>query len=171
MDLIAGGFIGAVAVILGLFISRVFEYQDRKTEEKRWYAQYFLGLRIDALKKLHIALEEAYKGSNIYGSKAASTSSEDIQNLAPLIDEYRMAIRMAIVYLTTEQFKIFGNTLGQFRGILQDAMTFYNLKGKTPNPKSLMGNWPELLKSYENAVDCLKELLNPKNLREYVEKI
>lgn len=100
--LVAGGLVGAAGTIAGILISRFFEYQDRRSEEKRWYAQYFLNLKIDALKKLQITLEDCNKKCHINGNVGVQTFEEYQKEIAPCEEAYRIAIRMAIIYLTVD---------------------------------------------------------------------
>jgi len=40
--------IGAACSLIGVYITQYYESKKRKSEEKRWYADYFLGRKIDA---------------------------------------------------------------------------------------------------------------------------
>lgn len=55
-DTIIVGIIASVSAILGVAVSQIFELLKRKSEEKRWYSEFFLGRKIDALHRLYTSL-------------------------------------------------------------------------------------------------------------------
>jgi len=179
IEILAIGLVGAISAIAGILISRFFEYQDRRSEEKRWYAQYFLGLKIDALKKLQITLEKGYFTFQKYGNIGPLTYDEFNTEIQPIQESFRVAIRFAVIYLTNEEKQIFEDVLGEFRQI-EYAIRKCIPRWETEPPKDTSNilrpipnveNWDTFMKNYNRAVDCIGQLLNPKNLRDYIKNI
>jgi len=97
-----------------------------------------------------------------------------------LEEEYRTAIRMAIIYLNDEEKEIFEHFLGEFRQVrsaisknlptsklLQNRQT---LKNYQPPPTPQVKNWNTLLGAYNKAVDCIRNLLNPEQLKNILKR-
>lgn len=173
--------IGSVSALSGVLISEIFGYLKRKSEEKRWYVQHFLGLKIDALKNLHNSLEDCYKTFNIYGNTGVQNWTQYQTEILTIEEKYRTAIRMAIIYLSNEEKEIFESFLGQVRQIgsairsdipaPQVGSRRNRLSQSVSITLPMVNNWPTFIDSYNAAVDCVRELLNPRQLKEYIENI
>ena len=161
LELMAGGLIGASGALIGIFISRYYNLQDKKIEEKRWYAQYLLNLRIESYRKLQISLEDCYNAYRIYG-KANQHTSGDLAKLKKSIDELRYAISTISIYFVDCE-KYF------WIDVLKDMESFYlNI---AENKELSDSDWLMFQNDYEAARSCFHNLLNPTDLREYIEKI
>ena len=51
LDGLLSAVIASVSMLIGVVIAQFFGFLNRKSEEKRWYAQYFLDLKIDTFKR------------------------------------------------------------------------------------------------------------------------
>jgi len=75
-EIILVGIISATSALLGVCITQRYELRKRESEERRWYADYFLGRKIDALNNLHATLFDCYFTMNFYGNCSPSTLQE-----------------------------------------------------------------------------------------------
>ena len=173
-EIILVGIISAVSALLGVYITQRYESRKRESEERRWYADYFLGKKIDALNNLYATLVDCYFTMNFYGNCPPSTLQEFKEKIQPKEEAYLRAKVMASIYLGDEADKIMSNALGTFR---QASMAIWlslpndqcpaNKNSYSPNIRDL--NWTDFRGKYEKAVAFLKDMLNPKIL-ESVEK-
>jgi hypothetical protein len=168
------GIISAASALLGVWITQRYESRKRESEERRWYADYFLGRKIDALNNLCATLVDCHFTMNFYGNCHPSTLQEFKEKVQPKEEAYLRAKVMASIYLDDEADKIMSNALGAFR---QASMAIWlslpndqcpaNKNSYDPSTRNL--NWSDFMETYEKAVACLKDMLNPKVL-ESVEK-
>lgn len=168
------GIISSASALLGVWITQRYESRKRESEERRWYADYFLGRKIDALNNLYATLFDCYFTMNFYGNCPPSTLQEFKEKVQPKEEAYLRAKVMASIYLDDEADKIMSNALGAFR---QASMAIWLSlpndqcpANKNSYPLSIRNlNWSNFMETYEKAVVCLKDMLNPKVL-ESVEK-
>jgi len=168
------GMISAASVLLGVWITQRYESRKRESEERRWYADYFLGGKIDALNNLYVTLVDCHFTMNFYGNCPPSTLQEFKEKVQPKEEAYLRAMVMASIYLGNEADKIMSDALGSFR---QASMAIWlslpndqcpaNKNSYNRSIRDL--NWERFKETYEKAVACLKDMLNPKVL-ERVEK-
>ena len=173
-EIILVGIISATSALLGVCITQRYELRKRESEERRWYADYFLGRKIDALNNLYATLFDCYFTMNFYGNCSPSTLQEFKEKVQPKEEAYLRAKVMASIYLDDEADKIMSSALGAFR---QASMSIWlslpnnqcpvNKNSYSPSTKHL--NWSDFKGKYDKAVACLKEMINPKIL-ESVEK-
>lgn len=169
------GILSAISVLAGVLITQRYESRKRESEERRWYADYFLGKKIDALNNLYAALVDCHFTMNFYGNCPPSTLQEFKEKVQLKQETYLQANVMASIYLDEEIDKIMAEALGAFR---QASMAiFLNLPDdECPANKNSYSSqvryldWERLSETYENAVACLKEILNPKVLEHVVKR-
>ena len=166
--------ITAASVLLGVWITQRYESRRRESEERRWYADYFLGRKIDALNNLYATLVDCHFTMNFYGNCPPSTLQEYKEKVQTKEEAYLRAKVMASIFLDDEAGKIMSDVLGAFR---QAGMAIWLSlpNDQCPASKNLYGpsvvtfDWVGFNKTYDSAVACLKGILNPKIL-ERVEK-
>lgn len=173
-EIVKVGIISAASALLGVWITQHYESRKRESEERRWYADYFLGRKIDALNNLYATLVDCYFAMNFYGNCPPSTLQEFKEKVQPREEAYLQAKVMASIYLDDEADKIMSSALGAFR---QASMAIWlslpndqcpaNKNSYSSDIRNL--NWSNFMETYEKAVVCLKDMLNPKIL-ESVEK-
>lgn len=163
------GIISAVSVLLGVLITQRYESRKRESEEKRWYADFFLGKKIDALNNLYAALVDCHFTMNFYGNIPPTTLQELKEKVHPKEEAYLRAKVMASIYLNDEADKIMSAALGAFRQAsmaiwlsLPDDQIPVNKNSYSREIRIL--DWARFIETYEKAVDCLKNMLNPKVL-------
>lgn len=156
-----GVIVGACISIITLIIKLSFDHIKLKSEEKRWYGEDFLKLQIKAFENLLSTLEDCYVTCNQYGNYPPKSTTEFNTKVLPTQEAYRRAIIMASIYLKEEEKKIFDKYLG--------AVTDTIRKIQSRNTAQI--NWSQLLDTREQAINCLKNLLNPKKLKEYIDSI
>jgi hypothetical protein len=162
--------ISAGSALLGVFITQFFESRKRASEEKRWYAQFFLGRKIDALSSLYAALVDCHYTMNFYGNDPPATMQESKNKIQPKENAYLRATVIASIYLDGDADKIMNYALGAFR---QASMAIWLHVPDNPHrdsgyPESIRElDWPKLTQTYDAAVDCLKKLLSPQILERF----
>jgi hypothetical protein len=168
------GILSAASVLFGVLITLFSELLKRKSEEKRWYAEFFLGRKIDALNNLYAALVDCHFTMNFYGNIPPSTMQEFKEKVQPKEEAYLRAKVMASIYLDEEADRIMSSALGAFR---QASTAIYlNMpddqcpakNSYSPSNRNL--DWEGFMDTYERAVACLMNMLNPKVL-EHIEKV
>jgi hypothetical protein len=157
--------------LLGVLISRIFDERKRKSEERRWYAGFFLGRKFEALQQLFAALVDCHFAMNYYGSMPPRTIQEYRDAVSPKEQAYIRAKVMASLYLDDEAEEIMSEASGAFR---QASLSIWLRIPKEELPvdpdtydaSTKRLDWVEFNKSYEAAVDCLRSLLHPTALKE-----
>jgi len=168
------GIISAASALLGVWITQRYESRKRESEERRWYADYFLGRKIDALNNLYATLVDCHFTMNFYGNCPPSTLQEFKEKIQPKEGAYLRAKAMASIYLDDEADKIMSNALGAFRQASMAILLSLPNEQCPANKNSYDSSsrdldWGIFVETYEKAVACLKDKLNPKVL-ERVEK-
>jgi hypothetical protein len=161
--------ISAASALLGVFITQIYESRKRASEEKRWYAEFFLGRKIDALNGLYAALVDCHYAMNFYGNDPPSTMQEFKEKIQLKENAYLRAKVIASIYLDEEADKIMSCALGAFR---QASMAIWLRTPDNPHKNSYDAStreldWPQLGNRYEAAVACLKDILNPQILERF----
>ena len=168
------GIIIAASTLLGVWITQRYESKRKESEERRWYADYFLGRKIDALNNLYATLVDCHFTMNFYGNCPPSTLQEYKERVQTKEEAYLRAKVMASIFLDDEAGKIMSDVLGAFR---QAGMAIWLSlpsdqcpANKNSYDQSVVNfDWAGFNKTYDSAVACLKDMLNPKIL-ERVEK-
>ena len=164
----------AASTLLGVWITQRYESKRRESEERRWYADYFLGRKIDALNNLYATLVDCHFTMNSYGNYPPSTLQEYKERVQTKEEAYLQAKVMASIFLDDEAGKIMSDVLGAFRqasmAILFSLPSDQCPANKNSDDQSVVNmDWAGFNKTYDSAVACLKDMLNPKIL-ERVEK-
>jgi hypothetical protein len=161
--------ISAASALLGVFITQHYESKKRASEEKRWYAQFFLGRKIDALNSLYAALVDCYYTLNFYGNDPPSSMQEFKERIQPKENAYLRAKVIASIYLDDGADKIMNYALGAFR---QASMAIWLHVPDNPHKDKYDSrtrelDWTLFTKAYDQAVACLKNMLNPQILEDF----
>ena len=162
----------AGSTLTGVFITQRHESKKRKSEERRWYADYFLRRQEDALNKLYAALENGYLTHNQYGNYAPSTLREFKEEVEPKVDKYLGYLVMSSIYLDDQEMKTMKKALGAFR---QASMAIWLKSPDCPASKDGYSNatreldWDRLSETHDKAVLCLRDRLNPKVIQDLLE--
>jgi len=163
-------FIAAGSALVGVWLTQRHESRKRESEERRWYSDYFLGRKIDALNNLYAALVDCHFTMNFYGNCPPSTLQEFKEKVQPKEEAYLRAMVMASIYLDEEANKLMSNALGAFRQAsmavwlsLPDDQCPVNKNSYDRSTRNL--DWKGFVEAREKAVACLKAMLNPKVLQ------
>jgi len=161
--------ISVASVLLGVFVTQYYESRKRESEERRWYADYFLGRKIEALSNLYAALLDCYSTMLFYGSSPPSTVGEYKEEVRPKEAAYWRAKAMASVYLDDKANEIMSRALGAFK--LAGMAIWLSLPNdQCRASKDLYGasirdmDWERFSDAYKEAVACLRDMLNPQGL-------
>jgi hypothetical protein len=133
------------------------------------YAQFFLGRKIDALNSLCAALVDCHFTMNFYGNVPPSTMQEFKEKVQPKEEAYLRTKVIASIYLDNDADKKMSAALGAFRGASKAIWLRVpdNPHKDSYDSKTQELDWPQLEKSYEEAVACLKNMLNPQILERF----
>ncbi|MGH6822626.1 MAG: hypothetical protein ACRECP_02740 [Methylocella sp.] len=161
--------ISAASALLGVFITQIYESRKRASEEKRRYAEFFLGRKIDALNSLYAALVDCHSMMNFYGNDPPSTMQEFKEKIKSKEHAYLRAKVIASIYLDEVADKTMSNAYGAFT---QASMAIWLRTPDKPHKNSYDASkheldWPQLGNRYEAAVACLKNMLNPQILERF----
>ena len=169
-ELITGVVIGAVIPAIMFIGSKIFDFLKLKSEEKRWYGEHLLKLRIDTLRDLQLIMEESFFIYNKYLNLSPINEEEYFKNVAGKSEKYRDAKVLSEIYLTQAQDGVLSTMLGQLRladkAIADSIRLNTGVNGLTPP-----FGWGEFLDAHTNAQNSLKELLNPNSFRNYLDNI
>ncbi len=169
------GTLSAASALSGVCLSQLFELRKRKSEERRWYADYFFGRRIDVLNNLYASLVDCHFAMNFFGNCPPSTLQEFKERVRQKEEAYLRAKVLASVYLDVEGEKKMSDALGAFRQAsmaiwlsLPDDQCPANKNSYHAKTRNL--DWNGFVASYESAVAWLKLELNPEAILRYIEK-
>jgi hypothetical protein len=170
MEVILVGILSALSALAGTLITQLYESRRRLSEENRWYAEFFLSRKVDALQNLYAALVECHHTLNFYGNVPPKTLIEHREQVMSRVEAYLKAMSLASLYLDDEAENILSKALGAFR---QASMAiFLSLPddqcpaNKDSYPEIIKNlDWKAFLKAYESAAQYLKKILNPHILR------
>ena len=166
-ELIIAFIVGAIIPIITQYI----EYMKLKSEEKRWYGEYFLKLKVNTIKNLQSVMEECFFIYNKYLNLSPIPLNDYYTYVAGKSEDYRNAKVMAEIYLTETQNRILSNMLGKFReadNAIKRCSQQNITINKLQNPPFNFGAFVE---THVDAVDVFRELLNPRSLREYIRNL
>jgi hypothetical protein len=166
------GIITAASTLLGVWITQHYETRKRESEERRWYADYFLGKKIDALNNLYATLVDCHFAINFYGNCPPLTLQEFKDKVLSKEEAYLRSKVMASIYLNDETDKIMSEVVGAFNQACRAIWLSLPNEQCPANKNSYDQNtrrvdWIKLKGTYEKAVACLKDMLNPKVLEHF----
>jgi len=162
--------IAAAGPLIAVWITLHHESKRRESEERRWYSDYFLGRKIDALNNLYAALVDCHLIMNFYGNCRPSTVQEFKERVLPKEEAYLRAKVTASIYLDEEADRIMSEALGAFRQAsmaiwlsLPDDQCPVNKNSYDRSTRNL--DWKGFKETYDKAVGRLREMLNPEVLQ------
>lgn len=171
-ETVAVGILSAATALLAILIERMFEERRGRSEEKRWYADYFIGRKIDALALLYSELIDWQYAINLYGNSRLSTLEEYKGQLQIHEIAFRRAMVMAKVYLDEnaeriirDAFSVFSQATQAIWLSLPDEETA-NIKKANYSEDSKRVQWERFFDTFDKASECLGTLLNPGILNE-----
>src|SRR5690242_5592368 len=101
--------------LLGVSVTLWFQEKRNILEHNRWYADHFIGDKLQSFRKLHIALVDCHFTMNFYGNTPPQTLVEFKEKVAAKEQAYLEAMVLASLFLKTDEKKIFRKALGAFR--------------------------------------------------------
>lgn len=166
--------ITATVALLAVLIERGFELAKEFYGEKRWYADYFLGRKIDAFVHLHSELIDWQFAINQYGHFPPTTMEEYRNNVQAHEKAFLRAMVVAKVYMDGPTEEKIRAALGAFRQAntaiwfsLSDSERVPQVNREIYDPAFRNVDWASVSNTYEVAGDCLSVILNPKVLNRF----
>lgn len=164
--------VGGVLALAGVGLTLWFENKRRVLEHKRWYADHFMGRKVEAFQTLHVALVDCHYTMNDYLANPPKTMVEYRDNVAPKQKAYLGAMVMASIYVSEDENKVLSKALGSFRQANKAIWLSLPDSELSPNVKSSYGDEDKNVNrrlfddAYDEAEKLLKEKLNPESLKE-----
>jgi len=172
-ETIVVGILTAAAALSGFLIQGILDERRRHSEEKRWYADYFLGRKIDSLATLYSELSDWQYAINLHGNVPPRTFEEYKSQVYIHEVAFRKAMVIAKVYLDTDAEQVIGNTFAKF-SIANLAIGFSLPDKEIPNVMKASYHddkkrvqWEQVNDSFTKASECLGNLLNPDILNQF----
>ena len=168
-EVIIVALMATASTISGVIIAGYYDSKRRGSEEKRWYADYFLGKKIDALNNLYASLVDCHSTLNLFGNNPPLTLNEFKENVETTVKAYKRAKAMASVYLDEDGDKILSKSLGAFQQAylaiwlsLPDKELSVSKSSYSSETRNL--DWENFYNAYKDSEKYLREKLNPKVL-------
>lgn len=176
-DYIIGALIGALPVLFLITINYFLELRKIRLEEKRLQAKYFLEEKNKILRDLHKSIVELYYSTVSYVLGSVKIKKiEEYNEYKSKFNSFKINKDLAKVYLS----EIENNKISKIFGALNSAQNniFANLPDDLEFKEYFSNNYIEnkekigttdisklnemLRSSYEKALECLSDKLNPK---------
>jgi len=174
MDSIIGSIIALASAVVGGTLTYLYERDKRKSEEKRWYANYFLNRKIKLIENLFVDLCDCHEKLLDYSVANLETLKDYEEKVGNYRDNFKRSYILASIYFTDDQKSILKKSLGSFRQASQaiwfnlpDSQLPKSLDKRSYDKEVFQVNLIKLHDTFDNSVDCLSSLLNPSFLREY----
>jgi hypothetical protein len=164
--LIAGLFslMGACLALLGVFSTLWFQQKKQKSEETRWYLDYFMPKQIESVSNVYAALVDFYHALDRYRSRL--TAEKAMGEVWDKYIDFDKTLALASVYLRDDLYHFFKDELIvafiQPIGytLVSDSGTDERIR--IDYTKELQDkHWYSIDSVYRKAVQSLRTLLNP----------
>ena len=161
------GIITATSALTGVLIMAVFGERRQRSDERRWYADYFLGKKVDALVELYRSLADWQQALNFHANVPPSTYEIFTERVVAKESEYLRALAMASPYLTESEAGVFTTALGAFRQVARAI--FFSLpadeagvsSGSAIDPEMRNVDWSRFEEAHNGAIKQVRLMLNP----------
>ena len=99
-DRITIALISGSLVLLGSVVTQFFELKKRKSDEKRWYADYFLPKKFDSLFNLYASLRSSHGTVGVYRYRKLKNDDEYQRLVVKEINNFSFKFYLASIYLS-----------------------------------------------------------------------
>lgn len=154
--------------LLGVGIAQWFELKKRKSEEDRWYANYFLPKKFDALYSLYAELQKSYGSLSIYRFRKLRDESEFQSFVTEDVNRFAHSYYLARIYLQPETIK----SIDKFQEAMKEAGIYIYTRvapitiDRDGEEVNVTADWPEEFDNlYKHCVGKVGTLLNPEFLQ------
>lgn len=170
MENILGTLITVASTLGAVWLTQSHEKEKWKLEDRRWYTDYFLGRKIDALSALYAALVDCYYTLDFYSACPPTTMQEFRDKVSAKVDIFLRANATASIYLNDEAQSLLIDVCGAFK---HGRMAFFLKLPDSVCPvdkkhyDDRAQDWSDgdrLQPKYEKAVAWFKNNLNPRVL-------
>jgi len=161
------GALGALtSALAGVLLTQLYEFFKRRSEEKRWYAQFFLGKKIDAISILYAALIDYFFVIDRYLNSSPPTLLAYYENFHSKKQAYWRAVAMATIYMDSGT----RYAVVQAANVFDEASTAILLSlpdDECPldrdsyDPSAWDVDQSKLIDAHGQAVERLSAMLNP----------
>ncbi len=171
-DAFIGVLIGAFVTLLGTLLAHWREQRKRRSEEERWYGQFFLQRKFDALSRLHEALVDCRFALGV-PPRPEEGPPETFR--ARIFDAYEGSLQakqdalirarvVASIYLAAEENEQIGLAVDGYVAAVDGIRTRIGGHLRGPGGQFVWLSIEESKKFFEGfkpAAECLKRLLAP----------
>lgn len=155
-----------IGSLINEYLRRRLDREKQKADRQRWYAEFFIKPRLEALRNLHSTFVRCHFALNAHaGLNVPSTMTvhDFEQEVKAKEKEYFDALTLADIYLETGDRAAMYKALGAVRQVVTSIE--YRLPGAN-SPKAYAEQfkaveWQEFADTYEAALAGLRNLLNP----------
>jgi len=161
--------VGAGIPIVTFIINKHYESIKLESEEKRWYAEPLLRLKIETIRDFQLTSENNFFLFTKHLDLPPHNTMEFNEKLSGKVEEYRDKMELASIYFNEKQKEIFK----KMKGLLEEAsLKIYRVSSKGPlfegkrvHTESVRDfNRGTFRETHNQTVQCFKELLNPESL-------
>ena len=170
------GAVGAlISALVGVLLTQLYEMLRARSGERRWYAEFFLGRKIDAISDLYAALIDYFLAIDRNLASPPASLSAYYEHCDSKKQAYWRAMAMATIYLDSETRDAVIRAASAFDqastaillGLPDDECPLD--KGSYDASASIV-NRSELVDAHGEAAERLREMLDPAVLREVRER-
>jgi len=161
------GALGALmSALAGVLMTQLYALFKRRSEERRWYAEFFLGKKIDTISTLYAALVDYFFAIDRYLNSPPPTLMAYYENFHSKKQAYWRAIAMATIYMGHETRTVVVRAANVFEQastaiLLNLPDSECPLDKNSYDPSAWNVDQSELVDAHSEAVECLSEMLNP----------
>lgn len=168
---IKSALVGSIVGVLGTLAGVCLGYWLNK---KIWRKGYFLQKKADVLADLYGALDEYHHTLHHYGNNTPATFQKYEDEVDSAVKNYIRAYRKASIYLEDEQEDKMKEAMGTFRGFAMAIWLNLPEEEIPGNPDSYSDDmsvyeWSQLDEDFEEAEECMKNMLMAEELEGLVE--
>ena len=172
-ETVAVALISASSALVGVAVTELFELLKRKSEEMRWYADYFLPKKFEAISMLYAQLQTSYTALSKYHQRKPANKQELEKEVIDVINELFHTFHLANIYLsdsvnkTVSEYLDFSTTAALYiHAQFEPIIITHNGK-----PANVIVDWPdEKNGTYAKAKVALAKVLTPKFLTKFESK-
>ncbi len=184
METILASLITGLSVVVALYIERSFQAKDRveqrKQEDERWYAAFFMNTKIEALNNILRVIAQLTSTYQLAGTEpedynAPYTSQQLkqlVHRLSLISDQLKQAQTLAHPYLTPELLDILDAAHEEFSLFTQKLKDIYSEHQIIPShyQDELTALFRNVAMPLHVAVRHIGRELNPQALRKFAEE-
>jgi hypothetical protein len=164
----ASAVIGIIGVIIGGLLQQAGSLIKTRTQQKaqdlRLQSQERIRIKVESLVSLFEQLDKTHRilndsANTVSGGSPSISHTEYLNEIEPVVDDYRDIMRKNKIYLTDSQYSEMEDALGEFRSALTYIEWQIQNKATSP-PSSKQMDWNKFKSAHDNAINTLQDEIN-----------